>query len=187
MIAILGPFTVLATAAGALAAGAMRTRIRFTVPIIFIVAFGIYLTSPVGVAVPLFIWFHLIVFAISLLFLIPKISTWLIKPLNLNIDTDRWVRYVSIWLFSIVAVIIDNLVGSAIGGWYFILGGAPADFIIGLYAAGLVIIPIERIIGSVLVTLIIIALIEVLSGSDYGLPLSRVGNYELLELTEEEI
>jgi len=187
LIAILGPFTVLATAAGALAAGAMRTRIRFTVPIIFIVAFGIYLTSPVGVAVPLFIWFHLIVFAISLLFLIPKISTWLIKPLNLNIDTDRWVRYVSIWLFSIVAVIIDNLVGSAIGGWYFILGGAPADFIIGFYAAGLVIIPIERIIGSVLVTLIIIALIEVLSGSDYGLPLSRVGNYELLELTEEEI
>ena len=63
-IAILGPFTVLATAAGAFAAGAMRTKIRITVPIIFIVAFGIYLASPVGVAVPLFIWFHLIVFVV---------------------------------------------------------------------------------------------------------------------------
>jgi hypothetical protein len=187
LIAILGPFTVLATAAGAFAAGAMRTKIRLAVPIIFIVAFGIYLSSPVGVAVPLFIWFHLIVFAISFLFLIPQTSSWLVKPLNLNINTDRWVRVVSIWLFSIVAVIIDNLVGSAIGGWYFILGGADPGFIIGWFAAGLIIIPIERIVGSILVTLVIVTLVEVLSGADYGLPLSSVGEYELLELTEEEI
>jgi hypothetical protein len=186
-IAILGPFTVFATAAGAFAAGSMRRNMQFAVPIIFIVAFGVYLSSPVGVAVPLFIWFHVIVFILSFLFIIPKTSSWLVKPLNLKINTSRWKRFGSIWLFSLVAVSLDNMVGSAIGGWYFILGGAPADIIIGLFAAGLVIIPIERIIGSILVTLVIVALVEALSGADYGLPLPRIENNDVLELQEEEI
>jgi hypothetical protein len=52
---------------------------------------------------------------------------------------------------------------------------------------GIPVIPIERIIGSVIVALILVALAEVLARVDFGLPLSRVGNYDLLELSEEEI
>ena len=36
-------------------------------------------------------------------------------------------------------------------------------------------------------TIVVYALVEGLSRVDFGLPLSRVGNFELLELSEEEI
>ncbi|OLS28718.1 MAG: hypothetical protein ThorAB25_17950, partial [Candidatus Thorarchaeota archaeon AB_25] len=38
-----------------------------------------------------------------------------------------------------------------------------------------------------IVALLLAALAEVLARANFGLPLSRVGNYELLELSEEEI
>lgn len=186
LIAILGPFTVIATAAGAFAAGAMRTRIRMIIPLIFLLAMAIYLISPVGVLVPAFIWFHFIAFLLSLLFINPKTSTRLIEPLNLNINTDRWFRYGCIWLFCLVAVTLDQVVGSAIGGWYFVLLGADAAFMAGFFELAILLYAFERIIGSILVALIVFALTEVLSRADYGLPLSRVGHFELLELDEGE-
>ncbi|MGY5871190.1 MAG: hypothetical protein RTV72_03005 [Candidatus Thorarchaeota archaeon] len=185
-IAILGPFTVVATAAGAFAAGAMRTKIRIIIPITFLLAMAIYLISPIGVLVPAFIWFHFIVFLISLLFIIPKTSTRLIEPLNLNISTVRWFRFGSVWLFCLVAVTLDQVVGSAIGGWYFVLLGADAAFMAGFFEVAILLYAFERIIGSILVALVVFALTEVLSRADYGLPLSRVGHYELLELSEGE-
>lgn len=186
LIAILGPFTVIATAAGAFAAGAMRTKIRVIVPIIFILAIGIYLNSPVGVAVPTFIWFHVIALVLSLLFMIPKISSKLISPLNLNVDTHQWIRFVSIWIFCLVAVTLDQAVGSAIGGWYLppLYG---ESLIIGFFEVAILLYAFERIVASIIVSIIIYALVEGLSRVDYGLPLSRVGNFELLELGEEEI
>jgi len=187
LIAILGPFTVIATAAGAFAAGAMRTRIRISIPIVFVLAMVIFLISPVGVLVPTFIWFHFITFLVSLLFLIPNISSRLIKPLNLTIDTERWVRFVSIWLFSLVAVTLDQVVGSAIGGWYFVLLGTDATVMAGFFELVIVLYAFERLVGSILVAVIIFALVEGLSRADYGLPLSRIGQFELLELSEEEI
>lgn len=186
LIAILGPFTVIATAAGAFAAGALRTRIRLSVPIIFVLAMIIYLISPVGVLVPAFIWFHFIAFLISLFFVIPQISTRLIEPLNLNLNTDRWFRFVSIWLFCLVAVTMDQVVGSAIGGWYFVLLGADAAFMAGFFELAIVLYAFERIVGSIFVALIVFALTEGLSRADFGLPLSRVGQFELLELDEGE-
>jgi hypothetical protein len=97
------------------------------------------------------------------------------------------VRFVSIWLFSIVAVTFDQAVGSAIGGWYFVLLGADATFMAGFFDLVILLYAFERIVGSLFVAVIIFALVEGLSRADYGLPLSRVGQYELLELDEGEI
>ncbi len=185
LIAILGPFTIIATAAGAFAAGAMRTRIRISIPIIFLLAMAIYLISPVGVLVPAFIWFHFVAFLISLLFVIPRISSRLIEPLKLNLNTDRRIRFVSIWLFCLVAVTLDQAVGSAIGGWYFVLLGADVAFMAGFFELAIVLYAFERLVGSILVAFVVFALAEVLSRADYGLPLSHVGPYELLELDEK--
>jgi hypothetical protein len=57
----------------------------------------------------------------------------------------------------------------------------------GLFAAGIAVIPIERLIGAVVITILLAALAEVLVRANFGLPLSRVGGFELLELSEEEI
>jgi hypothetical protein len=186
LIAVLGPLTVLATASGAFAAGAMRTKIRISVPVIFILAMAIYLLSPVGAAVPVFIWFHIIAFILSLLFIIPRISTILIDPLELRVGTNRGRMFVSIWLFSLIAVTLDQVVGSAIGGWYLppILG---LGVIVGYFEGFVLLYPIERIVGSIIIALVIYALVVGLSRADYGLPLSRVGGFELLELAEEEV
>lgn len=184
-IAILGPFTVIATAAGAFAAGAMRTRIRITIPVAFLLSMAMYLLSPIGILVPAFIWFHFIGFLISLLFIIPKTSTRLIEPLNLNISTKKWFRFGSIWLFCLVAVTLDQAVGSAIGGWYLVIFGT--ETMAGFFETAILLYAFERIMGSILVTLIIFALTEVLSRADYGLPISRVGHFELLELDEAQM
>ncbi|MGY5858757.1 MAG: hypothetical protein RTU63_05270 [Candidatus Thorarchaeota archaeon] len=185
-IAVIGPLTVLATASGAFAAGAMRTKIRIGVPLIFILSMGIYLISPVGIAVPTFIWFHIIALILSLLFIIPKISTKLISPLNLNVDTNRWIMFASIWIFCLVAVTLDQAVGSAIGGWYLppIWG---ESLIIGFFETAILLYAFERIVASIIIALVIYALVEVLSKVDYGLPLSHVGHFELLELDEGEV
>ncbi|MFW9974545.1 MAG: hypothetical protein ACFFDQ_04735 [Candidatus Thorarchaeota archaeon] len=185
-IAVIGPLTALATAAGAFAAGVMRTKIRISVPIFFILSMGIYLISPVGVAVPAFIWFHIVALILSLLFVIPKISAMLIRPLNLRVDTHRWKMFASIWIFCLVAVTLDQAVGSAIGGWYLppLYG---LEVIVGFFEVAILLYAFERIIGSIIISFIIYALVEGLSRVDFGLPLSRIGKYELLELSEEEI
>ena len=187
-IAILGIFTVFATAAGAFAAGLMRTKWRLVLPILYISAMDLFLFSPIGAYVPQFLIFHLIVLLLSLPFFIPKISDKLIEPLKLERRFNRVSGFVAIWLLSIVAVTFDNLVGSVIGAFYFIAAfGMTPDVLAGLFALGIPVIPFERIFGSVIVTFILVGLAEVLARADFGLPLSRVGHYELLELSEEEI
>ncbi|MFW9805838.1 MAG: hypothetical protein ACFFFK_03855 [Candidatus Thorarchaeota archaeon] len=185
-LAVLGPFTVIATAAGAYAAGAMRTKIRISVPIIFIIAMLVYLNSPVGEAVPTFIWFHMIALLISLLFVIPGISKRFIDILNLSMDVDRWVMFVDIWAFCLVAVTLDQAVGTAIAVWY-LPTFLDLGLIIGFFETAILLYAFERIVGSIIVAVVIYALIEGLSRVDFGLPLSRIGRYELLELNEEEI
>ncbi|MGD9396825.1 MAG: hypothetical protein PVJ05_10390 [Candidatus Thorarchaeota archaeon] len=187
-IAIIGPFTAIATAAGAYAAGAMRTKLRVTIPVLYLAAIGMFLLSPIGLLVPQFLLFHFIVFLLSLIFFVPGFSRMLMEALKLERSFNRWAGFASMWLLSIVAVTLDNVVGSAMGAYYFIAAFAmdPAA-LAGLFALGIPVIPVERIIGSVIVALLLAALAEVLVRANFGLPLSRVGNYELLELSEEEI
>jgi hypothetical protein len=149
---------------------------------------GVFLVSPIGLLIPHFLLFHFIVFLLSLIFFVPGISKRLIEPLMLERSFNRLLGLVSIWLLSIVAVTLDNVIGSMIGAYYFIVAFAMTpEALAGLFVLGIPVIPIERIIGSVIVALILVALAEVLARVDFGLPLSRVGNYDLLELSEEEI
>jgi hypothetical protein len=186
-IAILGPFTAIATAAGAFGAGVMRTKVRIGIPILYLVAMGLFLISPIGLLLPHYLVFHFIVFLLSLIFFVPGISKKLIEPLKLERSFNRVSGFVAIWLLSIVAVTLDNVVGSAIGAFYFTaLGTDPVALAAG-FALGIPVIPIERLVGSIIVALILASLAEVLARDDFGLPLSRVGSFELLELSEEEI
>ncbi len=186
-IALIGPFTAIATAAGAFAAGVMRTKWRLLVPIFYILAMDLFLFSPIGVYIPYFIMFHFVVFILSIAFFMPGLSKKLIEPLMLDKNFNRVTGIVSLWLLSIVAVTLDNVVGGTIGAYYFSLLGAPPEALAAGFALGIPLIPIERLLGSVVVALVLIALAEVLARADFGLPLSRVGHYELLELSEEEI
>jgi hypothetical protein len=187
-LALIGPFTAIATAFGAFGAGALRTRWRLAVPIAYIIFMGVYIIGPIGLLLPQFLVFQFFVFLLSLVFVIPRVSKKFLEPLRRNRDVDRWFGLVSIWILSIVAVTLDHVFGLAAGVFWFNIGLAvdPATIAVW-FAPALIIIPIERIVGSVIVALILAALVEILAKSDFNLPLSRIGNYELLELSEDEI
>ncbi|MHA1768844.1 MAG: hypothetical protein ACTSV3_03230 [Candidatus Thorarchaeota archaeon] len=186
LIAVLGPFTVLATAAGAFAAGAMRTKLRASIQAIYILSMVMFLISPIGPLIPQFILFHFVVFLLSLLFLVPGVGRRLLDALTLHRSVEGPIRLMALWLLSIVAVTLDNVVGSAIGAYYFNIAFLidPVS-LAGMFSLAIPIIPVERLIGSVMVAMLLLALVEVLERADFGLPLSRVGRYELLELEEE--
>jgi len=179
---------VLATGAGALAAGLMRTKWRRVIPILYISVMEVFLFSPIGPYVPEFLVFHLVVLLLSVPFYLPKISNKLMEPLKLERSFNRKSGFVAIWVLSIIAVTFDNLVGSAIGAFYFIAAfGFTPVALADLFSLGIPVIPIERILGSIVVTFILVGLAEVLARADFGLPLTRVGHFDLLELSEEEI
>lgn len=187
-IAILGPFTVIATGAGAFAAGMIRSKKAFVVPVIFATAIPLYLINPIGFLVPEFVWFHVVTLVLSLLFLIPKLSKALNESLEFSENSNIVVSTFAIWLLCLVAVTLDQAVGSAIGGYYFInLLGYDAGFMAGFFTAAMFIYPVERLAGSFLAAIVLVALGKVLSKSDFGLPLTSLNPFKLEELSAEEI
>ncbi|MFW9926595.1 MAG: hypothetical protein ACFFDM_07515 [Candidatus Thorarchaeota archaeon] len=187
-LALIGPFTAIATAAGAFGAGALRTRWRFTIPVAYLIFMGLYLVGPIGLLLPQFLVFQFAVFLLSLVFVIPRVSKLFLEPFRRTRDFNRVFGIFSIWSLSIVAVTLDHVFGLAVGVfWFNIALAVPPATIVVWFAPALLIIPIERIVGSVIVALILTALVEILARNDFNLPLSRIGSYELLELGEEEI
>jgi hypothetical protein len=187
-IAAIGPFTLIATAAGAFGAGAFRTKMRYGVPLLFGFDMILYLLSPVGILVPMFIWFHFIAFLLSLLFVIPGISTKIVEYLGFIPQSNRIRKIIPIWILSIISVTLDQSTGAALGPYYFVWGlGIPASTIAVYFDLAVFVYPVERIVGSVIVAAILLALGEALSRTDLGLPLTNVSDSQLVELKDEDI
>ncbi|MFW9960309.1 MAG: hypothetical protein ACFFDV_04790 [Candidatus Thorarchaeota archaeon] len=186
-LAAIGPFTIIATAAGAFGAGAFRTKLRYAVPLLFGINMVLYLISPIGILVPMFIWFHFVTFLLSLLFVIPNVSSKLLEYLKFDLSSKRFGKLVSIWILSIISVTLDQATGSAIGPYYFVWGvGVPAATMAVYFDIAVFIYPIERLLGSLIVTGILLALGETLARTTFGLPLTNVNDSQLVELVEEE-
>lgn len=187
-LAAIGPFTILATAAGAFGAGAFRTKMRFLVPLLFGIDMILYLLSPIGELVPIFIWFHFIIFLLSLLFVIPGIDSKLVEALKLTYPSNRVQKVIPIWIISIISVTLDQATGSAIGPYYFVwLLGLSAPGMAVYFDLAVFVYPIERLAGSLLVAAILIVLGEALSRTNFRLPLTDVSDTELVELSDEDI
>lgn len=186
-IAVIGPFTVLATAAGAFSAGMIRSRKVAIIPLLYLLAIPAFLLSPVGLLIPEFVWFHFIVLLLSFIFLIPKVSTKLLDAMELSNNANYAYGIFAIWLLSIVSVTLDQLVGSAMGGYYFVALGADAGFIAGFFSIVLFIYPIERLIGSLIVTVVLFALGKALVHSNLGLPITGLNPFKIDELSLDEL
>ncbi len=187
-LAAIGPFTVLATASGALGAGLLRSRKPIGVPLIFLMSMAMYLVSPIGVLVPSFIWFHVVAFCLSLIFLVPSVSTTLLNGLEFKKESNLAISAIAIWMLSIIAVTLDQAVGSALGPYYFVyVLGADAAFIGGFFEFAIVLYAIERLIGSILLAALLFALGNILVNSNLGLPITSLTPFGYEELTEVEI
>ena len=181
-IAVMGPFTVLATVAGAFAAGMIRSKKPHIVPILYLLAMAMYLVSPIGILVPEYVWFHAAAFLISLFFVVPEVSKTLQD--SLNPQKGRRTRFVvSIWLLSVVSITMDHAVGSAIAPYYFVtlLGNESAAFA-GFFEFAILLYPLERLVGSFILTAILVPLAEILSQSNLGIPINSLESVQLEEL-----
>ncbi len=79
---VLGLFTPIATAAGALAAGFIRIRKPIGVLVIYLMAVVLYILSPIGILGIGFLWFHLFGLVLALIIAVPMISTKFLDYLN---------------------------------------------------------------------------------------------------------
>ncbi|UCH04289.1 MAG: hypothetical protein JSW05_12070 [Candidatus Thorarchaeota archaeon] len=183
-IAVLGLTTPIATAAGALAAGLMRVRKPIFIPIIYIAAMILYLVGPIGPQVPELLWFHVIVFILSLLFLVPQISGRLFDEL----DMKKAITARVLFLFALVAVTLDQIVGSAIGSYYLVfVAGIDVSTVTTWFVAVIFIYPVERILGAIIVVFILKALVESLSTAYFDLPTIPFKTASSEELTPQEV
>jgi hypothetical protein len=166
-IALLGIATPIATAAGALAAGLLRVRKPSLIPIIYVAAMILYLISPIGLLVPELLWFHVIVFILSFLFFVPRIAERIFDEL----DMKKTITARVLFLFALVAVTLDQIVGSAIGTYYLVfVAGFDVSLVSTWYVAAVFIYPIERILGAIIIVFILKALVESLSTTYFDLP-----------------
>jgi hypothetical protein len=183
-IALLGIATPIATATGALAAGLMRVRKPIFIPIIYVAAMVLYLVSPIGPQVPELLWFHLAVFILSLLFLVPRISDKLLDEL----DMKKTITARVLFLFALVAVMLDQIVGSAIGTYYLVfVAGFDVSLVTTWYVAVILIYPVERILGAIIIVFILKALVESLSTAYFDLPTMPFRTTSAEELSPQEL
>jgi hypothetical protein len=178
--------TPIAPTISAFIAGALRVRKALIVPLVYIIAIALFMISPIGLLSYYFLWFHIIAFLMSFLFLIPKIRTLMLDGLDGTKGTKPYVGFFAIWIFSLIAVLGDQLVGSAVGSFLFVALGTDAATVAGWYTFIIFIYPVERLLASIAAAFVIFALSMTLAKSLLPLPTQPWGE-GVLELSEEEI
>jgi MFS family permease len=169
--AIISIFTPLAPMAGALTAGAVMDHRPWVLYFIFDVAFLLFIVGPIGYTAAGFLWLHCITFAISFLFVVPRISTRLRNGLELSESTSVFMVALAYWLTGFCALMADSLVGSTLYQYYAIWIGWDATALAGIYLGTMFVYPVERGIASVVLAVIAVATSRALASAHLSLPL----------------
>ncbi len=174
---VIGLATPIATAAGALTAGLIRVKKPVYVIAIYLLAMITYLLGPIGLLVPEFLWFHIIVFLLSLILFVPFTR----KRIYSEIDFSRRASTRALFLVALIAVCMDQAVGSSIGAFYLVYAlGLSTSTVAGFWTAVTFVYPVERLIGALIAAVILAALTESISSGYFQLPGMRTeeGNYQ---------
>ena len=186
---ILGPIIpVLAPAAGAFAAGALRTgRVR-ELFIVFLIATVGYLIGPIGIPAFTFIWLHLITLVIITILLIPKLMNSLKDAITFEKGRNLKLMPVAILLFSFIALMTDHMIGTTAGVFYFhyvLAWDVPT--LVGIWLSITFVYPVERLLATAVLTSVVIAAGEAIVQTGLELPVSPWDSREQLELTLDEV
>ena len=177
---VLGIFTPIATASGAFVAGAIMIGKGSYVPPIFAAGLIGYFISPIGMLAPTYTWLHVYAMILTLPLLIPHVSNTFKNALDGKSSTV-WQLFI-IALTSFIAVMTDHIIGSTIAAYYFSWGiPVPADTLAGIFRAVTLVYPVERIIATAILSLVIFVLMKALQSTSMWHEAE-----ELRELDEEE-
>lgn len=186
---ILGPIVpVLAPTAGAFAAGALRTgRVRELV-VVFLIAIIGYIIGPIGVPAFSFIWLHLITFFILVILLIPKVYTVLKESVTFEKGRNLAMMPAAVFLFSFIALLTDHIVGNTATVIYFhYFGAMDIPTLVGFWLPITFVYPVERIVATIILGIIVIASGEAIVQTGLELPVSPWESREQLELSPDEV
>jgi len=186
---ILGPVVLtLAPSSGALAAGLLRANKPVGVIAIYLIGFIVFLIGPLGLLAYPYLWLHAITLLLVFPFVIPRTRRLLLRGLHFAKEGNSAITLFSVWLMSFIALIADNLIGGAIGTYYFvyILLSDPTGLAV-VYMGIALVYPVERIIASVIVAGVALSVGYVLAKSYFDLPVLPTRQMTIEELSEEEI
>jgi hypothetical protein len=186
---ILGPIVpVLAPTAGAFAAGALRTgRVR-ELFLVFLISTVAFILGPIGIPAFIFIWLHLITLVIITILLIPKLMNRLKESVTFDKGRDLKLMPFSIILFSFIALLTDHIVGNTASVLYFhYVLAMDAPTLVGFWLPITFVYPLERLLATVILGLIVITAGEAIVQTGLELPSSPWDKKEQLELTPEDV
>ncbi|MCK5265593.1 MAG: hypothetical protein KAR03_08295 [Candidatus Thorarchaeota archaeon] len=186
---ILGPIVpVLAPAAGAFAAGALRTGRIKELFVLFLIATVGFIVGPIGIPAFLFIWMHLITLGIIAILLVPTLMNTLKNAVTFEKGRNLKLMPVAIFLFSFIALLTDHIVGNTVTVFYFhYILAMDAPTLVGFWLPITFVYPVERLLATVILSLIVIAAEEAIVQTGLELPLSPWDTREQLEITPEEV
>ncbi|MFW9956499.1 MAG: hypothetical protein ACFFCT_00390 [Candidatus Odinarchaeota archaeon] len=186
---ILGPVVLtLAPASGALAAGLLRANKPVGVVAIYLIGLVVFLIGPIGLHAYPYLWLHTISLLLVFLFIIPQARRFLLKGLHFKKEGSPAITVFSVWLMAFIALLADNLIGGAIGTYYFayiLLFDIPG--LASVYMGIALVYPVERIIASIIVAGVALAVGHVLAKSYFDLPVLPTQQITIEELSEEEV
>ncbi len=186
---ILGPIVpILAPTAGAFAAGALRTgRVR-ELFIVFLIATVGYVIGPIGIPAFMFIWLHLIALVIIGILLIPKLMNTLKDAVTFEKGRNLKLMPVAIILFSFIALMTDHMVGNTAGVYYFhYILAWDVSTLVGIWLPITFVYPLERLLATVVLAVIVIAVGEAITQTGLELPGAPWDSQEQLELAPDEV
>jgi hypothetical protein len=186
---ILGPLILTAApTSGALVAGLLRANRPTGVILVYLIGLILFLIGPIGSLAYPYLWLHTIGLLLVFLFVIPKLRSILSRGMHFKSEINPAVTVFSIWLMAFIALLADNLIGGAIGSFYYVyvLLFDPTA-LAGIYIGIALVYPVERIIASVIVAVVALGVGYALANSYFDLPVLPTGQTTIEELTEEEI
>ena len=198
---ILGPIVpVLAPTAGAFAAGCLRTARVRELFLIFVIAIALFFISPIGtlafttitlgsLVIPIsFVWLHLITLLIIAVLLIPRLAKALSSAVSFDRNRNVKLMPIAILLFSFISLMTDHIVGNAASVfWLHYVALFDVPTLVGWWIPITFVYPVERLLATVVLAIIVIAAGEAIVQTGLELPVSPWESKEHLELSEEEI
>ncbi len=156
---VIGPLTPVATVTGAVSAGSVRTGRVYVPAVVYLVTISLFLLGPGGLQGIIVVWFHMTSFALACLLLFRVMSEkvnrrWAAK-------SGHGVGFIaSVWLTAFLAVMNDHIVGlTSFTYYYHYVVGLDTEVISGILVAIALVYPIERLLVSLIATMILVPVI----------------------------
>ncbi|MCK5389925.1 MAG: hypothetical protein KAJ36_05515, partial [Candidatus Thorarchaeota archaeon] len=168
--------------------GALRTGRIKELFVIFLIAIVGFIIGPIGIPAFMFIWLHLITLVIITILLVPRFMNALKNAVTFEKGRNLKLMPVAIILFSFIALLTDHIVGNTVTVFYFhYILAMDAPTLVGFWLPITFVYPVERLLATVILSLIVIAAEEAIVQTGLELPLSPWDTREQLEITPEEV